>query len=34
LTMTMPFTALLNSSGGTGISSNKTTISVYDSGFA
>lgn len=33
LTMTMPFTALLNSSGGTGTSSNNTTITLYDSNF-
>jgi len=34
LTMTMPFTALLNSSGGAGTSSQQTTFTVYDSAFA
>ena len=34
LTMTMPFTALYNSAGGTGTSSHQTTFTMYDSAFA
>jgi len=34
LTLTSPFTALLNSAGGTGTSSHATTITIYDSAFA
>lgn len=34
LSLTMPFTALLNSAGGTGTSSHATTVTLYDSAFA
>ncbi|MFA5142527.1 MAG: phage tail tube protein, partial [Candidatus Woesearchaeota archaeon] len=34
LTITMPYTALLNSAGGTGTSSIASTITIYDSAFA